>query len=360
MRPVRFAVCVFAWLLPLAALSLLLAWTRRHHPGAVATVAALLSRKPAPPPGVGWLGRFGGDAETGRWRRDGAELAAENGWGRVTFRKGAGLPGIRLVDDIAGPAGLRDWSPYRRLAWEMRVPGAADGRLSLIVKDADDRRFERSFPLPARGAGRAAVDLAEMSPFIDLTRLGEIHFFMRNPGGEIVVELADIRLERDGPAGEVLGKPFVVFDRLEAPASARLGETISISAWLSVAAPQPIPYSVFLHLYPEAERGERIPARRAGYLHVENAPLPPVTSWPAGSPRQVGPFTVHLPKYNPAGRYLIRIGLYNDLSSGNGPREVPCRGAYDYAGSFPKCRYTDPRLDDFVVGSIEVMPGGDG
>lgn len=354
MRPVRLALAAFAWALPLAALALLGGWTQRYYPGAASTVKALLYRKPAPPAGVAWLGRFGSDAEAERWRRDGAELVAENGWGRVTFRKGPGFPGIRLTDYLTGPARLADWSAYRRLVWEMRSAGGTDRQFMVIVKDSGERRFERGFVLPRGGGGRATVDLEEMNPLIDLTRVAELHFFMKNPNDDIVVELANVRLERGGEPGEVLGKPFVVFHRVEAPSSVRLGGTITLSAWLSVTRPQGIPYSVFVHLFPEAEKGVEVPAHRKGYIHIENVPHLPVTAWPAGVPQEVGPFTIHFPKHNPPGRYLIRIGLFNDRSGGNGPRDVPYRGAYDYAGSFPKCRYADPRIEDYVVGAVEV------
>jgi hypothetical protein len=355
MRPIRAVVAIFAWTLPLTALALIGGWTHRYYPGALGTVKMLLSRKPAQQSAVLWLGRFGSEAEAERWRRDGAELVAESGWGRVTFRKGPGLPGIRLTDYLSGPAHARDWSPYRRLSWEMRAPRETDRKLMMIVKDAGERRFERGFTLPGgQGGGRAVVDLEDMNPSIDLTRIGEIHFYIKDPDDDIVVELANVRLEKGGPPGEVLGKPFVVFDRLEAPPSARLGEAVTISAWLTITRPQTVPYSVFVHLYPEREKGVEVPAERAGYLHIENIPYLPVTDWPVGAPQQVGPFTVYFPKRNPTGRYLIRIGLYNALSGGNGPRDVPYRGAYDYAGSFPKCRYADPKIEDFVVGSIEV------
>ena len=42
MRPLRLAAVLLAWFLPLAALSLIGAWTHRYHPGTLRTVAALL------------------------------------------------------------------------------------------------------------------------------------------------------------------------------------------------------------------------------------------------------------------------------------------------------------------------------
>jgi len=225
----------------------------------------------------------------------------------------------------------------------------------MIVKDAGERRFERGFSLPREGAeARAVVDLGEMNPWIDLTRVGEVHFFMKKPDEDVVVELAELRLEKDGPPGAVLGTPFVAFEKLEVPPSARLGRTVRISAWLSVTRPQTVPYALFVHLYPEAEKGVEVPAHRKGYIHIEHVPYPSVTNWPVGVPQQVGPFTVYFPRYGPAGRYLVRIGLFNSAAGGNGPRGVPYRGAYDYSGSFPKCRYADPGLEDFVVGALEV------
>ncbi|MDD5557271.1 MAG: hypothetical protein PHN82_08485 [bacterium] len=355
MRIIRPFIRAFAWLLPLAAIVLIVEYTRRTYPEWPDLLRTALYGEREPEGDTRAISAFDDELDLERWYRMGARLVLRGKWGVATFGEGKGQPGFRLTDYRAGPGGVRDWSGYCRLLWEIRSPQATDQPLDLIVKDAGNKRFQRSFPIPAGGPRTVALDLRELNPVLDLERVVEVHFFMTAPKAETVVHIRGLRLDREGcEPGEVIGEPFVVFEGLEAPASAALGEAVEISALLSVAARQEIPYHVFLHLYPESERDEAVPARRKGYIHVERVPHVPVTEWPPDAPQEVGPFSVYFPRTNPAGRYLIRLGLFNPSSGGEGPRNVAYRGAYDYGGSFPKCRYTDPAIDDFVVGSIDV------
>ncbi|MCX6357299.1 MAG: hypothetical protein NT045_05400 [Candidatus Aureabacteria bacterium] len=349
----RRVIVIAAWVPVAVTLALLWEQARRTCPDPRAVVAGLLSHADARPR---WrnLSSFGNDLEMEKWQRSGALLARAGEWGRVTFRKGVEYSGIRLSDYTFGPARVRDWSPYRVLKWEMLAPSNVTRPLVLTVKDVGNRRFSRSFTLAPGSAMAATVGLAEMNPFIDLTRVTEVYFFLQNPEVDTVVDLKDLRLEGGGADGAVIGTPCVVFERLEIPESAARGETVTLHLTLSLTERQDSPFMLFVHCYPEHERSVEIPSHRAGYIHLETRPFLPVPQWKPRAPQRLGPYAVYLPRSIPAGRYLIEAGLFNDLSPGNGPRGVPYHGAYDYGGSFPKCRYTDPQRSDFVIGTLQV------
>lgn len=353
MSATRRCLALCACALPLLALGLIAAYVHANYPLALQCIRLLLYEKPDARDGVCYLSRFGTDADLEKWRRTGARLAGAGEWGRIIFSRGITFSGIRLTDYSSGPARVRDWSAYRWLKWEMLAQQDSAQKLVLAVKDAGERRFVRQYPISRGTAVAVTVDLSAMVPMIDLTRVAELHYYVQNPEEEIAVDLKDLRLER-GEGGSVLGMPFVVFGGMEAPARTERGRTVTIYLTLSVARPQAIPYSLFIHLFPERERNVPIPARRAGYLHAEYRPFVPVTQWAPMEAQRLGPYSFFLPRSVPAGNYLIEAGLFNSGSPGDGPRGVVYRGAYDYSGSFPKCRYTDPALNDFTVGSLLV------
>jgi hypothetical protein len=356
MRITRVIAVTLAWVPTIVALALIWKHVNLTYPDWRDTLQKTLYGRPEPEPDIRYLSRFSDEGDLEKWyRMGGARLIMRGKWGKLTFRESKGTPGIRFTDYIAGPARARDWSPYCWLKWDMRAPGETEQKLELIIKDVGEKRFSMAFPMPRGEPEHVSVSLTDLKLWIDPTRIAEVHFFMSSPAQETTVDMKDLRLEKGGCApGEVLGKPFVVFEKLEAPESARLGEMVMISAWLSVTQPQTLSYHAFLHLFPESEKHVKVPAHRKGYIHIERLPLAPVPDWPVGTPQEVGPFTVYIPTGNPTGKYLIRIGLFNSISQGDGPRDVPYTGAFDYGGSFPKPRYTDQSLDDFTVGSILV------
>lgn len=354
MRLRRGIIIALAWAPVCAAVILIAIHLQERYPGWAGLVMRALQERPSSPGDVRYISRFRGADDLERWRRSGALLVNSGSWGRIIFRSGESLPGIRLTDYTFGPAGARDWSAFRVLAWDMRAAPEATGKINLLIKDAGERRFGKAYPLGG-GAKSASLDLSEANPWVDLTRMAEIHFFLSSTQNDVAMELKDVRLERRGAApGEVLGRPFVVFQELDIQAEAKRGELITVTPAVSLTSAQKIRYSVFLHFFLESEKDIEPPSNRAGYLHLEYIPLVPVSDWPENTQRELGPFSVFIPRSNPPGKYLIRCGLFNPDAPGNGPRDVPYRGAYDFSGTYPKCRFKNPEIRDYVVGSIVV------
>jgi hypothetical protein len=357
LKTIRRLIALSAWIPAVIAVGLIAVYVRVNYPGAVSSLEKLLYRHGEEAGEVVYISRFSNERDLERWRSEGVELTGGGGAARVVFTTGTTFPGIRLTDYTFGPARIRNWSDYRWLKWEMVALEDTEESLSLIVKDAGERRFKRTYALSRGEAFECiAVNLAEMTPMIDLTRVAELHFYVEKPEKKVLITIKDLRLERGGAQpGEVMGKPFVVFEKVIMPERASLGQRIDVSAILSITQPQTIPFAVFVHLFLESEKAIEKPSHRMGYIHLEKKPFVPVPEWDVNTPMQVGPFPIYLPTFNPEGRYLVQIGLFNSLSPGNGPRNVPYKGAYDYSGSYPKCRYENPDIEDFVVGSLDVL-----
>ena len=355
MKLFRRIIIIIAWMPVAVALALIWLNARSLYPRPFAYFLSRLYREPSKSEGITYISHFDRERDFEIWHRSNAKLFPDGEWGRIVFEEGKKFPGIRISDYELGPRKIRDWSVYRWLKWDMLPLKKSKKPLSLTLKDDADRRFTMAFSLFDGTVSSITLDLSKMVPWIDLTRMADIHFYIASPEENIVIDMKDLRLEKGGmKPGEIPDTPFVVFEGFDAPARARLDQTIDISLTFSLTRRQDLPYSVFVHLFHEKDKEVEIPSRRAGYIHVEKRPFVPVTKWKVGEPERVGPFSIHLPEYNPPGRYIVTAGLFNIRAGGNGPRGVRYEGAFDYNGTFPKCRYTDPKIKDFEVGSIAV------
>lgn len=355
MKRARTIICLLAWLPALVSLLLIAMQVRRISPGSWRIVKDLYDDAMGNADRVRYLGRFSGD-DYDLWWREGARLREREGWGRVLFGTDGDFPGIRLSDYTFGPARVRDWRPYHALSWEMRAVTPTQELLFFVIKDADERRFEKAYPLSIVTTSRVTLDLWKLRPWMDCSRIAELHFYMKRLDEPVEVALRGIRLEKrmgeDVPNGDI---PFVFLEELRAPPVCYPGETIEISAVLGLKRRESAPYHLFLHLFPDNGRDNAVPSTRPHFLHVEKRPFVPTPQWEPGVGREIGPFSVFIPYSFPPGRCLVRLGLFNAHAPGKAPRDRRYRGSFDYRGSYPRCRYVEPALEDFVVGTIEVV-----
>lgn len=303
------------------------------------------------------------DFETPRdlmsWKTIGCEISLSTGYrrsgsysGSLSFNGGTGYARAKLEDYVFGPGSVRDWSSFERLSFWLKNEGADEFNFLLQVKDAGERRFYHSTHLGQGTEERVSIELEELSDTVDLTRISSVIVGTRGPVGETEIFIDEIKLEGEG---DPLSRPYITFSGMEIPPVSYRGETFMLNGYLRAEKAVPGDYRVFLHIYPEDQASVAETSGRAGLINADHDPRLRTSLWRVGVDEPVGPLGIYIPEDNPAGTYVIEMGLFNPGSPGKGERGIEYQGAYDFTGTYPKCRYTNERISGYVVGRMEVF-----
>ena len=271
--------------------------------------------------------------------------------GRLLFDGATGYARTKLEDYVFGPGSVKDWSSFERLSLWMSNGDTGELDIELQVKDSGERRYHHALHMEPGAEERVSIELERLSGTVDLMRIASFIIGVHGPSGESELFIDEIKLEGEGAP---LGKPFITFSRLEVPAVAYRGKTFTFNGYLRAEKHVPDDYRVFLHIYPEDQAPVPETSGRAGLINADHDPSLRTSLWPVGVDESVGPLEIYIPEDSPPGTYIIEMGLFNPGSSGRGGRGVDYPGAYDYSGSFPKCRYTNPGMGGYVVGRLQV------
>lgn len=271
--------------------------------------------------------------------------------GRISFDGGTIYAGTKLQDYIFGPGSHRDWSSFERFSFWLKNGSMEEIDLDIQVKDAGERRFHHGVHLGPVAEKRVSVDLERMGHTVDLMRIASIIIGTACSIGEVDVYVDEVKLEGEG---DQLGRPYITFSGLEIPPVAYRGRTFHFDGSLRAEKPVPGDYRIFLHIYPEDQASVVKTSERVGLINADHDPPVRTTRWAVGVDQPVGPLEIYIPGDNPSGTYIIEMGLFNPRSPGRGERGVEYQGAYDFAGSYPKCRYANEGMSGYVVGRMEV------
>ncbi|MDP8246954.1 MAG: hypothetical protein P9M00_02360 [Candidatus Tritonobacter lacicola] len=272
--------------------------------------------------------------------------------GRLLFDGAAGSTRTKLEDYVFGPGSVKDWSSFERLTLWLSNGGTGELDIELQVKDSGERRYHHALHLEPGAEERVFIELERLAGTVDLMRIVSVIIRVYGTSSESELFIDEIKLEGKG---DPLGKPFITFSRLEVPAVAYRGKSFTFNGYLRAEKHVPDDYRVFLHIYPEDQAPVAETSGRAGLINADHDPPMRTSLWPVGADESVGPLEIYIPEYNPPGTYIIEMGLFNPGSPGMGERGVDYPGAYDYSGSFPKYRYTNPGIGGYVVGRFQVF-----
>jgi hypothetical protein len=273
---------------------------------------------------------------------------------KVTYRSQQGIAALILTDYDIGPMGVRDWSYFKFFKCVLFNPQEMSIPLHVKIKDRSEREIDREIDAKA-GENMIVFDLEDLGQQIDLRNIVYINFYLMNPPHDLILYLVQLSLERgDLKEKRVLGAPVVHFERASCPARVKRGESVTISAFLSLSQALRGDYRVFIHVayLPEMRK---MPSHPRWYINADQDPWIPTSKWAPRTPYEIGPISIYIPKDFPLGEYAIQIGLFNSDSPGIRSRHSTNRGMVDFRQTFPRLRYANPDIKEYVVAKIEVI-----
>lgn len=273
---------------------------------------------------------------------------------KITYYAKTQIPSLILENYNLGPKGERDWSYFKFFNFLAINPYESDLPLHLKIKDIASRSIDKVFELK-RGENRINVDLEEVGQFIDLTNVVYLNFYLINPSGDVVIYLDDIQLERaDLKSKRILDKPVINFIKISCPKQVKKRTSFPISFLLSTSKELKYNYRLFIHIS-HIDEIKKKPSQRRYYINADQDPQPPTSEWKVNSSYEIGPLDIFIPQDFPTGEYLIQVGLFNPYSRGSYQRGSGYSGMLDFHTSFPRLRYTNPEIKNYVVEKIKVL-----
>jgi hypothetical protein len=273
---------------------------------------------------------------------------------KVTYKANSGMPSLILEEHNLGPAGEKDWSNFKLFKFTVFNPQDFGLSMHLKIKDKAGRYIDRILNLK-EGKNNVVLNLENVGQFIDLANIIYLNLYFIQPGREIVFYLDDVHLERvDLKAKKVLGKPIVNIVRLSCPKEVKRGESIVFSASLSINKELKNDYRVFIHIS-NFEELNKNPSQRRNYINADQELWIPTSKWVVNTPYEIGPISVYIPKGFLPGEYAVQMGLFNPGSAGIYDKGSTCEGMMDFRTSFPRLRYIDSRIKDFIVARFRVL-----
>ncbi len=133
-------------------------------------------------------------ALTDKWSAHGKTAAA------ITYHKwqeGREQWPAVLATKARGSLPVTDFSRYDRLSGEVYNPGDQPAQINLHLRDAAQKRFSRSFTVPAKSAETFEVPISDIRAAIDAGNVAELHFYVTRPGRTYTVYLDNVRLKID-------------------------------------------------------------------------------------------------------------------------------------------------------------------
>ncbi|MFC1590037.1 hypothetical protein ACFL42_00940 [Candidatus Omnitrophota bacterium] len=265
-------------------------------------------------------------------------------------------PGIVLEDYNIGPKGEKDWSRFNSLKFDIFNPDAEVLRLILKIKDRAGRSVQRFYKIQS-GKNEIITDLQDIGMTVDLRNVIYIKLFLGYPKEDRVLYLDNLRLDRDDMEDRnILSQPKIEFIGYEAPDKANPGESINFSFKLLAKEPLRKDYRVFIHISHDSELKKR-PSNRIWFINADREPWTNTSRWAQDTEYEIGPIEIFFPKDFPLGTYKLQCGLFNTErgSMGSYGKTRSNHGAVDFRTSFPRLRYSNREIKDYIISQIEII-----
>lgn len=273
---------------------------------------------------------------------------------KVTYYPKGGISSVSSEDYNLGFLEVKDWSFFKFCKLDISTLDDITIPLCMKIKDIAGRVFYDEFYLK-KGSKEIIFDLGFLGQSIDLSNIIYLNLFFVNPDREIILYLDNLRLERDGlKEKRILNKPIVELVRFNGPAQVKKGSSATISAWVSISQPLRSNYRAFIHISNSKETNKRFSQRR-WHINADRQPWVETSKWQAFVQYEIGPVSIFIPKNFPPGEYIIQMGLFNPASSGGYYKGSSSYGAMDFRTSFPRLRYTNSKIKNYIVGKIKVL-----
>ncbi|MCM8795834.1 MAG: hypothetical protein NC928_04030 [Candidatus Omnitrophica bacterium] len=273
---------------------------------------------------------------------------------RVVYYPTTGISALLTEDYNLGLLQVKDWSFFRFFKFEIFNGENLSSPLHIKIKDSAGRTVERKVILQ-KGNNKIVFNLEDIGQDIDLANVIYLNLFFINPDKEITLYIDNFRLERGGlKEKRVLDKETLNLVKVICPRQAKRGEEITLSAFLSVNMPLKKDYRVFIH-FSSIEEIKKKPEQRRWYINADHQPWIETSKWQVNVHYEIGPLNIYIPKSFPVGEYVLQIGLYNPNSYGSYYSYSSNRGMMDFRRGFPRLRYVNPELDNYIVAKIRVL-----
>ena len=152
----------------------------------------------------------------------------------------------------------------------------------------------------------------------------------------------------------MLSKPKIELVEFNAIDKVKRGESAVFSCNVLVKQSLKKNYRVFIHISFKRELNKR-PSERRWYINADRDPWVSTSRWAQDHIFEIGPVSIFFPEDFPLGMYALQVGLFNPESRGSYYRLSSNYGAFDFRGSYPRLRYANPDIKDFIIGYIEVV-----
>jgi len=150
----------------------------------------------------------------------------------------------------------------------------------------------------------------------------------------------------------MLIRPQVKLISVDYPKEARNKERIKLYFSVLLGEPVSVDYKFFIHISEVSELSSP-QAKRTHYINADQEPWVPTSKWNAGQPYDIGPVFIYIPEDFPPGEYAIEAGLFNPNSHGAYQRGAS-HGMMDFRGSYPRLRYVNRGIRDYVVARFKI------
>lgn len=170
--------------------------------GAAPPSSPIEVQQTAPAREARWLSDFETDGEHAvRWRavdafaeRSEDHVRHGRSSAKVTFRREES-PKFMMDDYLASSRRRRDWSRYGTLCMDMYNPQPSRERLLLQLKDGRGRLYKEELFLSGESWQSLRVKLADLTAYLDLSRIVQLNLFRWNPSGDATFYIDAVRLE---------------------------------------------------------------------------------------------------------------------------------------------------------------------
>ena len=269
-----------------------------------------------------------------------------------------GYPGLISENYLLGPGAQRDWSIYCYFEFDAANPAHADASLYVKLKDTRGFQYQWIFDLKAGQRRTFTIELDEIRDMIDLKNMAYLKIFLCSPKEEVALFFDNIKL-REKLIGEknFFDEPFIKFSGADYPKQVRLRGEMDLTFYFMTEKKLNRNYKLFVHLMPEMKMRKGLSFIK-GRINADFYPEIPTTEWRVNTVYMVGPVRVAIPPRNPKGRYYIRAGLFNEEQQREGATRSSLfanrGGPYDFSDAYPKLKYKNKKLKNYIVGEFIV------
>lgn len=251
---------------------------------------------------------------------------------------------VVLEDIDIGPKGIKDWSKFDILEFQVSNPQKRRISLGLQIKDALDKRFKKVWEIEPAQTKKFKLPLILVKNSLDLKNISQINFYIYRLKEKVSLYLDGIFLKRIDEERKT--NPVLSLVKIDCPSKAYRSSPFFIRGVFRLRKKVFCDYRVFIHIYPyqDLDRGEK----RKFFINADTYPLLPLCRYKPGVSFSVKSGKITLPEDFPQGRYRVDMGFFRS------PQEnidYSIEGSY---GHYLRLFYTNSEIKDFKVCELEV------